>query len=89
MQKKIIFRKCQGCWAIFDRENMLKITRDYKSTQLYINPNSNIVGRSVYVCKNDKCIKMLLKKRRIEKNFAGKTLSYEELRANLEDKPHQ
>lgn len=83
-------RKCQGCQKIFDRKDMVKITRNHLTKELVINPDSKITGRSLYVCKNVQCLKAILKKKRIERNFKcvpeykGTTLS--DVIANLEDK---
>ena len=59
-----IKRKCQSCNLIQDRCAMIKITRTLSG--LVINPNSKILGRSMYVCKNLECIKNLIKKKRIK-----------------------
>lgn len=84
-------RKCQGCQKIDDGELLIKVTRDHLSGELFVNPDSKVTGRSLYVCKNEKCLKTLLKKKRIEKNFKGKALTalnLSELEANLEGTPH-
>lgn len=56
-------RKCQGCAKVSGRENFIKITLN--NGKLYINPSSKILGRSMYVCPDIKCIKTLIKKKRI------------------------
>lgn|GEM_PF-1351628 len=89
MSEKITERKCQGCQKIQDRSLMLKITRHYKTGKIHINPASDVTGRSVYVCKNEQCIKILLKKKRIEKNFKDNPFSLSELKASLEGTLHQ
>lgn len=60
---KTVTRKCQGCAKISDRENFIKIT--LCDGKLHINPSSKILGRSLYVCADIKCIKNLIKKKRI------------------------
>lgn len=57
-------RKCQACGLIQDRDLMIKITKT--TNGLKINPSSKELGRSVYVCKNPECIKILIKKKRIK-----------------------
>ncbi|MBQ8848376.1 MAG: YlxR family protein [Candidatus Gastranaerophilales bacterium] len=64
MQKEIK-RKCQGCMEIKDRTSLIKITK-LQNGLLKINPNSKELGRSIYVCKNEACIKSLIKKKRIK-----------------------
>ena len=58
-------RKCQGCFEIKDRSNLIKITK-LKNGSLKINPTSKELGRSVYVCKNEECVRLLIKKKRIK-----------------------
>ncbi len=60
-----IKRKCQGCSKIQNRDLMIKITK-LKNGTLKINPASNELGRSIYVCKNINCIKTLIKKKKIK-----------------------
>ncbi len=59
-------RKCQGCKELKDADSMYKITKEYKSNDIYFNPNSKILGRSAYVCKNNNCIKLMLKKKTLK-----------------------
>lgn len=56
-------RKCQGCRKIFDADLMHKITLESKSGKIFLNPDSKILGRSAYVCKDSQCIKTMLKKK--------------------------
>lgn len=60
-------RKCQSCKEIKDVSLMHKITKEFKSGKLFLNPNSKILGRSAYVCKNKKCISTLIKKKTLKK----------------------
>ena len=62
-----ILRKCAGCGELKPRENMIKITKDYKTEKAVINPNSLTFGRSVYLCYNQRCIETALKKNRLNK----------------------
>lgn len=57
-------RKCQGCGGVFNREELIKITKLACGT-LKINPRSFELGRSAYLCKNPDCIKTALKKKRL------------------------
>lgn len=61
----MIQRKCQGCNKSFDREQLIKITK-LNIGVLKINPSSKELGRSLYVCPNEECIKTLIKKKRIK-----------------------
>jgi len=73
---KSVMRKCIGCFETKNREDMIKITREYESGEVFINPNSKIFGRSVYLCYNNSCIKNALKKNKLAK-FLKKNLTEE------------
>ena len=60
-----IKRKCQACQKVIDRNSLIKITKLQNGT-LKINPTSKELGRSVYVCKNEECIKLFIKKKRLK-----------------------
>jgi len=65
MTEKETMRKCIGCFETKNRDEMIKITRDSKSGEIFINPNSKIFGRSVYLCYNDTCIEQSFKKNKL------------------------
>lgn len=46
---------------------MIKITREHDTKQIFINPNSKIFGRSVYLCYNSSCIEKSFKKNKLAK----------------------
>ncbi|MFA7659517.1 MAG: YlxR family protein [Candidatus Gastranaerophilaceae bacterium] len=73
---KEVLRKCIGCFESKNREEMIKITREYKTKEIFINPNSKIFGRSVYLCYNKTCIENSLKKNKLAK-FLKANLSEE------------
>jgi len=60
-------RKCVGCGEIKDATNMIKITKNYVNNDIIINPNSKIFGRSAYICYNNECVELALKKNKINK----------------------
>lgn len=62
---KEIKRMCQSCRETKNREELIRITKLQDDT-LKINPDSNELGRSIYVCKNPECINFLIKKKRIK-----------------------
>lgn len=66
MQKEVL-RKCIGCFESKNRDEMIKITREKASDKIFINPNSKIFGRSVYLCYNNSCIQNSLKKNKLAK----------------------
>ncbi len=60
-------RKCIGCGEVKNSRDLIKITKNYKTDELVINPNNYTFGRSVYICKNSQCIELALKKNKISK----------------------
>lgn len=60
-------RKCVACGEIKPREEMIKITKEYVSGELVLNPDSKTFGRSAYLCYNQNCIEQALKKKKINK----------------------
>ena len=61
------FRKCAGCGELKPREDMIKITRDYLTDEVIVNPDSKTFGRSVYLCYNQSCIEKAQKKNRLNR----------------------
>ena len=60
-------RKCVSCGTLKPQEELIKITKEYKSGKLFIQPNSKTFGRSVYLCYNQECINTAFKKNKINK----------------------
>ena len=70
-------RRCAGCNEIKISGDMIKLTKNYKTGEVVVNPDRFVFGRSLYVCKNENCVNLLFKKDRISKNLK-KILSKEE-----------
>jgi len=51
IQHNPVMRICISCRKTYDRNNLLKITRDHKQGMLF----HNGMGRSAYICKSKKC----------------------------------
>lgn len=60
-------RKCVGCGELISRDSMIKITKEYLTGEVIVNPDSKTFGRSVYLCYNQNCIEQALKKKKINK----------------------
>ena len=58
-------RKCVSCGEFKPREDMIKITKEYLTENVVVNPNSKTFGRSAYLCYNQTCIVNALKKNRL------------------------
>ncbi len=66
-------RKCITCGELKPREELIKITKEYKSGNIVIKPNSKTFGRSVYLCYNENCINMAFKKNKLNKMLKTNT----------------
>lgn len=60
-------RKCVGCGELKPRENLIRVMKTEKGGELVINPNSKTFGRSAYLCYNQSCIELALKKSKLNK----------------------
>lgn len=72
--KKINYRKCIACGKIENKTEFIKITREYKTKDIVIQPDNKIFGHSVYICKNELCINNALKKGKIFKILKVKNI---------------
>jgi len=66
-------RKCIACGEIKPKSELIKITKEYKSGNIVIKPNSKTFGRSVYLCYNENCINMAFKKNKLNKMLKTNT----------------
>ncbi len=78
---KRFLRQCINCKQMKKKEDLIRITKDYKTNEIKINNESSITGRSVYICKSPECITNTLKKKKIEKLL--KTNLTDNLKENL------
>jgi len=62
-----MLRKCVGCGELKDTENLIKITKEHNSGEIFLNPDGKIFGRSAYLCYNKLCVENALKKNRLNR----------------------
>ncbi len=60
-------RKCVACGELKAASELIKITKEYTSGKLFVQPNSKTFGRSAYLCYNQECIKGALKKDKLKR----------------------
>ena len=63
IKKTAVMRLCVSCKKTYDRNNLLKITKDYKQGILF----QRGMGRSAYICKSKKCYSDSKIKKKIQK----------------------
>ncbi|MBQ4077694.1 YlxR family protein [bacterium] len=66
MDEKKFLRQCMCCRTFKKKDDLIRLTKDFKTSEIKINTNNEIQGRSVYICKNKDCIEKAFKKNRIE-----------------------
>ncbi len=66
-EAKRFLRKCIGCGAYKVKSELIKITVESKTGEVFVNPQDNIFGRSCYICKDEKCVNSAFKKLKIAK----------------------
>ena len=79
-------RKCVGCGELIPRENLIKITKEYLTGKVIVNPDSKTFGRSVYLCYNQNCIENAFKKNKINRVLKTNTQIDKEAVLKLLDK---
>ena len=60
-------RKCVGCGELKPREELIKITKEHATGEIFVKPSSKIFGRSAYLCYNQSCIEQALKKNKLNR----------------------
>ncbi len=71
-KEKKFLRQCINCKSIKTKDELIRLTKDYKTKEIKINNNMEYQGRSVYICKNIECLETALKKRKIENSLKCK-----------------
>jgi predicted RNA-binding protein YlxR (DUF448 family) len=61
------YRKCIACGDVKSKSELIKITKEYISGDIVVQPNSKTFGRSAYLCYNKNCIENVFKKNRLNK----------------------
>ena len=62
-QKKPVMRFCISCRKTYNRNDLLKITKDYKHGIMF----QKGMGRSAYICKSKKCYSDSKIKKKLQK----------------------
>ena len=60
-----VMRICISCRKTYDRENLIKITKDHQQGIMF----HNGMGRSAYICKSKKCYSDSKIKKKLQKSL--------------------
>ncbi len=74
-------RKCVACGSYKKKDELIKLTKENPHNDVVLNGNSEVFGRSAYLCYNISCIEGALKKNRLQR--ALKTNISEDLKGKL------
>ena len=78
LTNRLLLRKCVGCQSLFERGSLIRIMNETSSGNILIEPDKKHYGRSVYLCKNEECLKNALKKNKLSR-VLKKKISDEDL----------
>lgn len=71
-QDKKFKRQCCYCRLIKSKDELIRITKDFKTKEVKVNINNNLQGRSVYICKNIECVEKAVKAKKLEASLKTK-----------------
>ncbi len=71
MLKKEPIRLCMACREKNFKKNLIRIVKE-KSGFVFVDDSKKAQGRGAYLCSNEFCLKILQKKRCLEKSFKCK-----------------
>jgi len=82
--KKVPQRTCIGCREIKPKKELLRIVKSSES-DISIDVTGKKNGRGAYICKNEKCLDIAIKNKRLSREFemAIPTEIYDKLREQL------
>ena len=63
MSQRPILRRCVACRKLLNREQLLKVTRDYQDGVVL----EGGMGRSAYLCPNEECLEESRRRKRLQK----------------------
>lgn len=68
MVKKIPMRQCTGCAERKPKNELIRIVRTPED-KIVLDFSGKQNGRGAYICKNDNCLTLAIKKKRIDNAF--------------------
>lgn len=68
MGKKPILRRCVACGEQKEKNELIRIVKP-KDEEIQIDLNGKKNGRGAYICKNEECLKKIIKTKKLERDF--------------------
>ena len=66
--QRVPLRKCVGCGEMIGKKGALRIVRD-KEGNVSADPTGKKPGRGAYICRDEKCLELAVKGRKLERSF--------------------
>lgn len=57
-------RQCGVCKEYKPKNELIRLTKDYKTEKISVNNDNSVNGRSLYICKNEECVAKFLKNKK-------------------------
>ena len=85
-ERKIPLRKCLGCGEMKDKRTLVRIVRS-KEGVISVDLTGKMPGRGAYICRDESCLNMAVKAKRLERAFSTKIEPeiYDRLRSELSE----
>ena len=62
-------RMCIACRSMKNQSELLRVVRDNETDLVAIDKNKKCFGRGAYVCADEKCIKIAMKKKGFQRHL--------------------
>ncbi len=67
-QKKIPLRKCTGCGEMKPKKELVRVVKT-PDDEILLDLTGRLNGRGAYICRDENCLRIAQKSKRIEKSF--------------------
>ena len=83
-EKRVPTRKCVGCGEMIGKKGAIRIVRDPEGV-FSLDPTGKKNGRGAYLCKDEKCLELARKGKKLERSFKGAVPSeiYEQIAKSI------
>lgn len=67
--KHVPMRMCIACREMRPQHELIRVVRDSLSGEIRIDSEKKLFGRGAYICRNEKCVQLAVKKRGLDRHF--------------------
>ena len=87
-QKKIPLRQCLACRDMKPKNELIRVVKLANSNEFVFDSTGKLNGRGAYICNNDNCINLVIKKKLINRSYKTNISNdiYESLKGESFDK---